>query len=129
MAARKAIPITESVVTLKITVTTSSTGKVTPTNPIRLKKRAAIRNIAINATAHDVDNEITVRAGEHTIVDGLPDLQSFSTAPHSDPDQAPQIDQDDEITAFVQVPTAPASTVTYLISITYWEIEYEGEHA
>lgn len=125
--ARRIIIVGESAKTLKITVTAGSTGRKSPTAPLRLRVEGAIRQVDVNANNHNKDNSITVRAGQHTILDQLPDLQSYSTSAHERPESAPTIRQSDEVTAEIDVQTAYATDTTFAITVTYWIIRVVEE--
>lgn len=118
--------VTESVKTIKLTVLAGQTG-IKKADPVNLRVTGAVRNTAVNATVHDPDNDITVKMGDHTLIDALPDLQAFSTAPHDKHDDSPKFRQADNLALEVNVVNAPAVDVVYTASVTYWEIMYSGE--
>lgn len=116
--------ITESVVSVSVTLTSSSNGEVKGAVK-RLKKNAAIRNVSISSEEHNPERLITVKAGKHTLVEQLEDLQAYSTSEQTDIDKANKIGQNDEIYISVYVPSgaAPATNKKYVAAIAYWEIE------
>lgn len=115
--------VSESVVTLSVTVGAASSGVVRAT-PVKLRKDIAIRNIAISSEEHNPDRTVTVQGGKHTLVDAMEDLQAYSSSPHTNPDNAPIVNQGQELNASVYVPSgsAPATNKKYVIAIAYWEV-------
>lgn len=120
--------ITESSTTVKVTVSAGQTG-IKKSDAKSLRKNLAIRNVAINATVHDPDNDVTLHAGQHTPVDALPDLQSFSTSPHDTPENANKMRQADSFVLEVNVVNAPAVDVDYVAVVSFWVVEYEKDEA
>ncbi|AIF85431.1 hypothetical protein NTE_03403 [Candidatus Nitrososphaera evergladensis SR1] len=114
--------VTESTKFLTVLIPAGQTGVFQPTTPLALKSVVRIRQVGISAPTHDATTIITVRAGQHNLIDQYPDLQSFETAPHSGPESAPEIGQSDEITASVKVANAYLANTTVVIAVSYWVV-------
>lgn len=114
-------PISASVKTVTLTVKSTSSG-VVKSDALQLKRFAAIRSVELSSEEHNPLRLITVRAGRHTLVDALEDLQAYSTPVIDDPNKAPLVGQSDDFFLEVYVPSgaAPATDKKYVAAINYW---------
>lgn len=124
MVRTEKVIVSQGVRFVKLTVPMSATGKVKSSPGLKLKSNFVIRQVSITADTHDIDRELSVFAGHQTLLDHMPDLQSYETAPLPAPELGIENDQDAEIFVEVEIKAggSPAGDVAYLVAIDYWEV-------
>ncbi len=123
MPRREKTFVSQSVKFIKLVVLSGATG-IVKSSALKIGANFVIRQVSITSDGHNINRDVTVHAGSSTVVDHMPDQQTYETAPLPTPETGIEYDQDAEVVLEITINTGgvPAADVTYLVAIDYWEV-------